>query len=325
MSKPLSATAPSDVRVDAEDLVAQRAAVRGLSLPGRRPAGSLLAGDHRTRLRGRGMDYLESRHYQAGDDIRNMDWRVTARAGRPHTKVYQAERERPVVVLVDFHPSMFFATRGCFKSVAAARAAALIGWTALASGDRIGALLFNGSHHELVPRGGRRGVSRLIRTLVETGTPPSPDDGASRLAVSPLSEALVRLRRVARPGSLVYLLSDFHAADPESAPHLLRLSQHCELVAVQVMDPLELAPPPPGRYGVSDGHRDAVLDTRHPAGRGAYEAFLVRHHRRVCSLTREQGIPLLPLRTDREIWPQLQFAARQAAPRLVGPSLEAAA
>ena len=108
-----------------------------------------------------------SRGYQAGDDVRNMDWRVTARSGRAHVKVYQEERERPVVVMADFGPGMFFATEGVFKSIVVTRAAALIAWAAIEKGDRIGALLYNGSHHELRPTRGQRGALHLIRELMK--------------------------------------------------------------------------------------------------------------------------------------------------------------
>jgi len=297
---------PAEVRVDAEDLIALRRNARLLSLPGRRAAGSVLAGNHRSRLRGRGMDYLESRHYQPGDDVRSMDWRVTARAGRPHVKVYHEERERPVVLLVDFNPSMFFGTRGSFKSVTAARAAALLGWAAIARGDRVGALLFNGEHRELAPRGGRRGVMALIEALIAAG---EPTHGLAVNAAGGMAEALLRLRRVAHPGSLVYLISDFYGIDGaqgDCARHLAQLRRHCELIAYQVVDPLEMAPPPAGRYRVGDrDQRSAVLDTRSLAGRGAYQQYLQQHHREVRALTADQGIPLLQLRTEQEVATQL--------------------
>lgn len=300
---------PAAVRVDADDLIGLREAARALSLPVQRRAKSALAGAHRSAIRGRGMDYLESRHYQAGDDVRAMDWRVTARAGRPHVKVYHEERERPVVVLVDFNQSMFFGTRGCFKSVAAARAAALLGWAAVGRGDRIGGWLFNGEHRELVPRGGRRGVMALIGALTKAGSPAS---GSNADSCGGMAEALSRLRRVVRPGSLVYLISDFYGIQQQGQPHgdiakhLARLHRHNELVACLVADPLELLPPPPGRYGVSDGQRrDGVLDTRSGRGRDAYRQYLNRQRRAVRELTEEQGIPLVQLRTDQDIADQL--------------------
>jgi uncharacterized protein (DUF58 family) len=311
-SIPASGVLPPEVRVDADDLLAQRQQARALAQPARRPVGSVLAGSHSSHIRGRGMDYLESRHYQAGDDVRAMDWRVTARVGRPHVKVYHEERERPVVVMVDFNASMFFGTRGSFKSVTAARAASLLGWAAIGRGDRIGALLFNGEHRELAPRGGRRGAMALIGALTEAG---NPEYGLNAETSGGMAEALLRLRRVARPGSLVYVISDFYSidgADGDVARHLARLHRHSELVACQVVDPLELAPPPAGRYGISDGRaQSAVLDTRSLAGRGAYQQYLADHHRQVRELTEERGIPLVQLRTDEDVVGQLQSNREQ--------------
>jgi uncharacterized protein (DUF58 family) len=288
--------ADPNVRVSVEDLIGLRRRVEGLQLRRGRPSNSTITGVHRSRFRGRGMDYLESRHYQAGDDIRNMDWRVTARAGRPHVKLYEEERERPVVTLVDLGPGMFFGTRGAFKSVVAARLAALLGWAAIANHDRIGALLFNGEHHELQPAGGRRAIMRLIRALSLAGDPAS---GLTR-PVDPgaLSKALARLRRVARPGSLVFLISDFYSMDEESGRHLAQLHRHSDIVACHVADPLEMAPPPDGRYGVTDGSRTALLDTRSRRGRSAYQAHLERHRATILGLTTERGIPLIGFSTE---------------------------
>ena len=353
-------------RVDADELVALRASGERLRPARSQAARSALAGAHRSRFHGRGMDYRESRHYQPGDDIRNMDWRITARSGHAHVKVFDEERERPVVVLVDFGASLFFASQGVFKSVQAARLAALIGWSAIGHGDRIGALLFTdaaqaGQHQELSPAGGRRGQMRLIRALVQAGAPervlgrPHPEDdsvlgdsaslslgqastrtGARDAAQasaradawkgkqgqgqgqaadggvddglgdglvegvgSGLTAALMRLRRVARPGSLVFLLSDFYSADADSKHHLSRLAQHSDLNAIQLLDPLELAPPPPGRYGISNGRRRSVIDTRLRTERERYAHELAQHHRRVRQLTVENGIGLLQcLTTD---------------------------
>jgi len=239
------------------------------------------------------MDYQESRHYQPGDDIRNMDWRITARAGRPHVKLYEEERERPVIVLVDLSPSMFFGTRGAFKSVAAARLAALIGWAAITRGDRIGALIFNGGHRELQPAGGRRAVMRLIRNLalagdVEGGRAATPASGG-------LTAALARLRRVVRPGSLVFVISDFHSSDADSERHLGQLRRHSEAVACQIADALELAPPPPGRYGIGDGRRTGVMDVRPTLARQRYADYFAGHHAAVAAMTKAHGIPLIRL------------------------------
>ncbi len=283
------------IRVTKETLIGLRRQARALSLPLSRPAASPLTGRHLSRFRGRGMDYQESRHYQPGDDIRNMDWRVTARAGAPHSKLFQEERERPVVLLMELGPSMFFGTRGVFKSVQAARVAALLGWAAVADGNRIGALLFDGEHRELSPTGGRRGMLRLIRALIAYTDPAhGRDDAAPAIG---LSAALERLRRVTRPGSLVFLVSDFFSVDTETARHLRYLRRHNDLVALHIADPLELAPPPAGRYGISDGHRTSILDTRSRQVSRHYADYLARHHARMEELARQARIPLLRLST----------------------------
>ena len=289
-------------RVDVAELVGLRLKARSIRLASRQPSVAVAAGMHHSRFRGRGVDYQESRVYQPGDDIRNMDWRVTARAGRPHTKLFQEERERPVMVLVDLGASMFFGTRGAFKSVIAARAASLISWAAVQGGDRIGALLSNGEHHELPPMGGRRGALRVIRCLVPAT---APSNGA-HIRLGGLSEALRRLRRVARPGSLVFVLSDFYAMDDDTERHLRHLRQHNDIVACQIIDALELVPPPPGVYGITDGRYDGILDTRSAALRSTYQAFFSEHHEAVRELLRKHAIPLMVLKTSDDVAERLR-------------------
>jgi uncharacterized protein (DUF58 family) len=294
-----SASSPADgVRVTREELLQLRYSARDLPLDSRRSATSVISGTHASRFRGRGMDYLESRGYQPGDDIRSMDWRVTARSGRAHIKIYQEERERPIVVMLDLGPGMFFATRGAFKSVIAARAAAMIGWAAVQNGDRIGALLFNGGHHELRPLGGSRGALRLIRTLVEITDPARAPEGRSDDSASQhLNDALMRLRRVARPGSLVFILSDFYGCDTDTRRHLQYLRKHNDVIALQIVDSLEMAPPPAGHYAISDGQHNGVLDTRSPARRQAYLDYFIAHHRAVRELMQQCAVPLQQLAT----------------------------
>lgn len=284
---------PGIVHVSSDELVQCRLQARDLRLDSRRPARSAITGGHASRFRGRGMDYLESRAYQPGDDIRSMDWRVTARTNHAHVKLYQEERERPVVVMIDLGPGMFFATQGAFKSVVAARAAALIGWAAIQNGDRIGAFLFNGGHHELRPLGGQRGVMRLIRQLV-TATDPAeiPASQSIDAQSSHLNEALLRLHRVARPGSLVFILSDFYAINADTRRHMQRLRQHNDIVACQIVDALELTPPPAGRYAITDGVQNGLLDTRSATRRRAYAEYFATHHAKVRELMQQSAVPL---------------------------------
>ena len=297
------------VHASSAELVRLRLQARDLRLDSRQPARSAITGGHASRFRGRGMDYLESRTYQSGDDIRSMDWRVTARTGRAHVKLYQEERERPVVVMIDLGPGMFFATRGAFKSVIAARAAALIGWAAIQNGDRVGALLFNGGHHEIRPQGGQRGVLRLIRELVRTTDPVHAMAAhATYNESSHLNDALLRLRRVARPGSLVFILSDFYAINEDTRRHLQALRQHNDIAACQIVDALELQPPPAGRYAISDGVDAGLLDTRSATRRAAYTDYFANHHRAVSELMRQSAVHLHRLATTDHVAQSLRYA-----------------
>lgn len=286
--------------VPVDDLIALKSKATGLKLVSVNPAKATMAGTLRSRFRGRGMDYHESRGYQPGDDVRNMDWRVTARSGHAHVKVFTEERERPLVLLLDFRPGMFFASRGEFKSVQCAKAAGLLAWAAVQSGDRVGALMFNGSHHEFAPKAGSRGALQLIRKVVELS---NPVEAFARdvSEVSSMSDALKRLRRVVKPGSLVFLLSDFYGMDDEAEHQLLRLSQHSDVVGYQFTDRLEQAPLPRGIYGVSDGQQQKFLDLTFTGSRSRYLNQVARRQQRLKESFVRCGAPLLNQGTHEDV------------------------
>ncbi|MDQ2778534.1 MAG: DUF58 domain-containing protein [Pseudomonadota bacterium] len=299
-----------------EDLIGLRRRGERMGLQQPRPARAARAGSHLSRFRGRGMDYLESRSYQPGDDVRCMDWRVTARTGQPHVKLYQEERERPVLLFTDLHPGMVFATRGVLKSVVAVQVAALLGWAAAARGDRIGALLASAlGHAELQPRGGTHGVLQLIRLLVAHGDPRSALSATG--GALELNASLLRLRRVAKPGSLIVLISDFQGLDDASTPLLARLRQHNDVMAIHIVDPIETTPPPSGLYGVMAGGQQAVLDTRSAPARQTYSDHFAERARRFEATMQRQAIAWLRLATDDDIAAALarHFSAPGALPQ----------
>ena len=261
------------IHLCAAELISLRPRCQALRLPMRQPAASSMAGAYRSRFRGRGMDFLESRNYQPGDDIRNMDWRVTARTGRPHTKVFQEERERPVLVVLDASPSLYFGTRRVLKSVAAGQIAAAVAWSTVRRGDRIGGFFFApGRHRELRPAGGRRGAMRMIQGLVDWLQP--EQDWAE--APEPLSSALERVRHTVRPGSLVIIISDFFGLDENCNRHLSRLRQHNDVIGCQVLDAAEHHLPA-GHYPITDGEQLSVLDMGRRDSRSKYEDMSFRH------------------------------------------------
>lgn len=314
----LETNAPESVlnpatHVTAQELIGLQQQARKLDLNRNAYASASTTGSHRSRFRGRGMDYQESRFYQAGDDIRNMDWRVTARSGKPHTKLYQEERERPVVLLVDFNPGMFFGSKQSLKSVVAARTAALIAWSVAARGDRIGALLINENHHELSPKMGKRGALQLIRELVNHSNPLKGLQAKHR--PNSLNEELKRLRHVAKPGSLVFIISDFYEVNEETSQHLRRIAQHNDIQAIQIVDPLEIAPPPPNLYNVTDGKRTGLLNTRSKKVREQYAETFQQHHQKLKDIMQKNNVPLLQLSTTDNLLLKLQQNFGSAKPR----------
>ncbi len=255
----LDAVTESPVEISVAGLVRLQQYSAGLS-PQPARVHARQGGEYLSRIKGRGMEFSESRAYTPGDDIRNLDWRVMARTGEPYTKLFREERERPVFFWVDFRAPMFFATRGCYKSVLAARLASLLAWSASAHSDRVGGLIFSDTaHHEFKPQRGKRGVLRMIRALVDQFDQPEALPWRQDPVI--VSRALSRLRRVAKPGSLVFLLSDFRCMDDAARQQLMQISRCSEVVMLFIHDPLEHGLPPVGRYRVSDGLHERVLDT----------------------------------------------------------------
>ncbi len=249
----------SPANITTSGLIALSNKTRGLSLkPG--VIGALQSGDYQSAFKGRGMEFDESRLYQAGDDIRNIDWRVTARTGKAHTKLFREERERPVHLWVDFRSPMFFATRGKFKSVIAAELASLFAWTAQRQGDRVGGIVFSDTvHHELKPQRGKTAVLRLINHMVEHPGWQQADANADQQ--QGLLHSLINLWRLVKPGSMVILLSDFRGFDENCRSHLVRLRQHNEVVMVHIYDWLEEFLPPAGHYRITNGQQELEFDT----------------------------------------------------------------
>lgn len=277
------------------ELIGLRFPARQLQLSRRKRALSLLAGPNKTNFRGRGIDFEEVRYYQPGDDIRTIDWRVTARTGDAHTKLFREERERPVLIVVDQRNSMFFGSAHCFKSVLAAHLASLLAWSALENGDRIGGVVFNDqAHRELRPKRSRKTVLALLSELLAYNRRLPLDNAIQTSDEVSFATMLANLRRIARPGSSVFLVSDFRGAESEQArEYLFQLAQHTEITALFCSDPLETQLPRAGRYAVTDGVDRSELQT---ADRALRERFQMDRKQRQEALTTDLlrlGIPML--------------------------------
>ncbi len=285
------------IDVMAKTMVNTRHHARQLGMARMKKASSAISGLHDSRFRGRGMDYLESRIYQAGDDIRNMDWRVTARTGEAHTKLFQEERERPTYVILDSNASMFFGTQNKFKMVLASEIAAFLGWSSIQNGDRIGVLTY-GVHgtHVVKATPGKRGMMAMMSHVLKTSVRHEQEQQ------SHLDQALKQLRTVIRPGSLVFVVSDFLNMGPEAKRQLLQLRKHNDVLAIKVADPFEVEAPLAARYGIrtqSQGQRQVrVMDTRKDSTLTLLSEQQQNHISRLKNEVIKAGVPIIPVQTN---------------------------
>jgi len=262
---------------------------------------SLFPGAYRALFHGRGLEFDEVRAYQWGDDYRTLDWRVTARTGALHTKLFHEEREHSLILVLDAGATMRFGSRARFKWTQAARLAAVFAWLAVEAGDRVGVLIHgDGARcHGLSPQFGQGGVLRLFRLLAGIRDP-APG------TTSTLDEALHLLRRTARPGTLILLVGDFLSLEGAAQRHLAHLARHNDLAAVLVFDPLEADLPPPGLYPVSDGARRMVLDTTDTRLRQAYRETFEARRDELMRTFRARGIGFFSMATDASLQDRLR-------------------
>lgn len=282
-----------------QSLLRLQGQVRTLNLA-KRHIRSRHVGLHRSVFKGRGMDFAESRPYLPGDDIRTIDWRVTARTGKVHTKTFQEEREKPVLLWVDQRPAMRFATRGRFKSVVAAEMAAVLVWKTLSEGDRAGGILqTQAQHQEFKPSRGRSTVLNFLRKLAtSTREQPAADnvDLAARSGEA-LADSWRRLRRVAEHGTQVFVISDFRGADAAAFKQLAHISRHAHLTLIAIRDPMEEQLPDAGRLRLTDGRRSVWVNLKQRLWRRHYEQQVSNKQERLREFARKHRTALVRLST----------------------------
>jgi uncharacterized protein (DUF58 family) len=300
-----------------DDLLNLRFVAGDLRLSPLQLSRSQLAGSFRTRFRGRGMEFEEVRHYQAGDDIRSIDWRVTARTQVPHTKLFREERERPVILMLDQRPGMFFGSRTCFKSVLAAHCAAILGWVALGNNDRIGGLIFNDrEERDLRPQRSRHAQLNLLQEIDrfnhDLKSPISEENAI------PLATRLNDLRRIAKPGSAVVIISDFAGFDTECEERLYQLCRHCDVTLLHIADPLEHTLPSGNLLTISNGQQRRRLNGASQQLRNSYQQAFETQLDQLQHSAMRLGLPLLPMSTDEAAFSQLQTLFGKSAGKKVG-------
>lgn len=288
--------APKGAYCQLDNLLASRFLAQELSLGGKSPSRSLLAGNVRTRYRGRGMDFEEVRLYQPGDDIRSIDWRVTARTQVPHTKLYREERERPLLLAIDQRASMFFGSRQCFKSVLACHIASTLGWAAVNQGDRLGGVIFSDVHaRDLRPGRSKHAQLELIHQLLAFNSQlTSPLPAANAI---PLAERLGDLRRLCKPGSALFIISDFHDMNEACERELFMLSRHADVTLIHLYDPLEQHLGGKQPLAISNGTTQVQLPVNQRAFQQAYSGLFAEHLAGLTLTAQRLGIALLSIAT----------------------------
>ena len=287
---------------DLRDLIRLRYAAREIADLTDNRTSNPLAGLLTSRFRGRGIDFAEVRVYQPGDDVRTIDWGVTARTQVPHTKLFQEEKERPVLILVDQSSSMFFGSQVTFKSVMAARVAALVAWAFLERGDRVGGIVFSEhGHREVRPRRSKHAVLRLLNELQDFNhqlkrTPGAPEVASDNLNY--FTEALTNVRRVTKHGSVIFIISDFANYTEDSRVHLQPLARHNELVGVHISDLLEAQLPAPDLYSITNGSQRSRINTANRQHRDLYASSFQKRLGALQDEFMRVKSPLLTLQKD---------------------------
>jgi uncharacterized protein (DUF58 family) len=278
---------------------------RQLSFLPRQPARSVLNGRHASRLRGRGLNFEELRDYLPGDDIRAIDWKVTARTGEPHVRVMTEERDRPALIVVDQRMSMFFGSRLNMKAVTAAEAAALAGFRILDQGDRVGGIVFGDDEiAEVRPQRSRTALNRFLTALADA-------NGLLRADAPPvepvsLTRVLRDVARIAPRNHLVIVLSDFDALDDETHRLVSGLARKNDLVLGLVSDPMAEEIPEGLKLVVSDGELQAEVDTGDRTTHSALRDMARGRLAEILDWQRTLGVPVLPLSAAEETLPQLR-------------------
>ncbi|QJI38022.1 DUF58 domain-containing protein [Pseudomonas sp. ADAK13] len=285
------------VYVSLGQLMALQFQTRGLSFVARQPQGSILAGNHASRLRGRGLNFDELRRYQPGDDLRHLDWRASLRTGKPVVRTFTEERDRPALIVVDQRMSMFFGSVRSFKSAVAAELGALAAWMVFNAGDRVGGLVFNDERIDSVaPLRSRKRVETLCSRIVEqnaTLSASNPDHEAD----GQLDKVLQQCLALAGHDHLICLVSDFAGAGERTLQLMRQLSAHNDVIALQVYDPLALNVPDSGHLMVTQGQLQVELAVQKRQVRQPLGDFLGGRLKDVASLLRRSQVPLLMIST----------------------------
>jgi uncharacterized protein (DUF58 family) len=294
------------VYVDLDDLLALEDRSRTVSFLPKQPVHSLLSGRFASRMRGRGLNFEEIRDYRPGDDVRSIDWKVTARLQKPHVRVFNEERDRQSLLVVDQRLSMFFGSKLAMKSVTAAQAAALAAWRILGVGDRVGAIVFDDKGlAEFRPRRRRSTVLQILTAIASMNRALGVGRGIAG-APAMLNRAVKQAKRRSLHDAVIVVISDFDGADDETRSMVGAMTRHNDVVALLVHDPLQSDLPPSASMTVTDGELQIHLEVGRESIRKRLSEATQDRLKGVLAWTEEFGVPVLPLSAAEDTAQQLR-------------------
>jgi len=265
---------------------------------------SALSGEIKSALKGRGMELEEVRAYAYGDDIRDMDWRVTARKSEPFTKIYHEEKDREITVLIDMSATMVFGTKNELKTVCAAKISALLGWYCLKNKDRFGALIFDGKNsHYFKPQNNRRNLTAIFKSVVQTS-----ENVLSESHKGDISEALRILQFHQKGHGIIFILSDFSSVDSEKFKQIATLAKKNKVCCVNIFDILEEIAPPNDRYNAVYGTQKLTFNTFSDSFKHDYQQYFAKKRELLRNSCQKFSCKYVEIRTDIPVFKQLRLA-----------------
>ncbi|BDD02396.1 DUF58 domain-containing protein [Persicobacter psychrovividus] len=296
---------PKEVAVELIDLLRLEYSSTAFSLLPQQAVFSILAGQHASKLRGRGLDFAEVRQYVAGDDIRTIDWKVTARTKTAHTKVFHEEKERPALVVLDQSSSMFFASEGSMKSVVAAQIAAIAGFKVLKAGDRIGGLVFDDEQFESIkPKRNRQALLHFLEVVVRknqqliNNTHASPPSGF-------INQALFKANNMITHDHVVLVISDLKHLDEKGQEYLIKMARHNDVIVALIYDPMEFALPEL-KIPFVDRFRMQIVAEDSESIRQKFNRSTQQQRTNQLEFLSKHGIPVMEFNTARSIDEQVK-------------------
>jgi len=302
---------PKNIFISLNELLKMEHLSRGFSLlASKQKVRSVLGGKHASKLRGRGLDFEEVRNYVPGDDIRNIDWKVTARTQKTHSRVYSEEKEKPTLIVVDQSKSMFFGSQSRTKSVVAAELAALTAFKVLKEGDRVGGIVFADNGIDIVyPKRDRKNILHFLEKIVNRNrelidSKPVAFDKA-------LAETLAKVKNIVTHDFLVVVISDFHRYRPELVKFISRISRHNDVILAKIYDPMEQSIPAK-KLIAGDGEKQLLIDGENASIRQEFRMHFDVDFEKFKAQMKKHRIPVLSVNTVDETDVQLKQLFKRA-------------